>query len=287
MTQDNNDNRDDDNEAAAVANYFKAQGAADSNRRFIGDLVKFTKGEWSYGQDGIELEAGTQLVVVMPTFTTGWLKWRDHKPVAHDTGAVWEGFMPAKRENLDEFVDRSAWEVDKNKQPKDPWQPNRTVVLADPESNALYTFSTQSKGGIGTLGELQAAYGQRMRMAPDELPVVEIGSGSYRHKDYGKVPFPTLKVVDWVDGQRYVDLVNEAKGIGNGAAKQVTAAKPKLVTSSAKAKANFFPNKNGSSKPTATKPVEAKPPKGAKNSLVAAKARKTKAAAKAGKSPRF
>ena len=58
-----------------------------------------------------------------------------------------------------------------------------------------------SKGGIGAIGELCKVFGRHMREAPDEDPVIALGVGSYQHRDkqYGRIKFPILEVVDWVD----------------------------------------------------------------------------------------
>jgi len=203
------------NEDALLARYFSEQGAADSKRRFIGDLLKYAKGEFLYGEEGHELDLGKELVVCMLTYTKGWVKWQGGKPVDHRVGLVMEGFREPRRDELGDN-DPAGWETDsKTKQPKNPWQPVRYVVMVDPKTKTPYTFTTGSQGGIGALGELCSIYGQRVRMAPDEVPVVALGSSSYRHDQYGKVFFPTFKVINWVAGKPYMDVVNEARGLGN------------------------------------------------------------------------
>ena len=63
----------------------------------------------------------------------------------------------------------------------------------------MYTFTTNSKGGIGAIGRLCKAYGVAMREHADQYPVIELGVGTYKHTEFGKIPFPTFEIVDWVD----------------------------------------------------------------------------------------
>jgi hypothetical protein len=251
---------------AVMADCFAAQGAADARRVWL----KYRKGPWEYGPKGGEkaLEHGTKLVVVMPTTTTGWLKWGDDgRPVDQRVGLTMNGHRPAKREALGD-LDESKWPIDdKTDRPKDPWQEVRYLAMVDPESKQVFNFATSSKGGIGAVGKLCMDYGLHMRMAPDELPVVEIGSDTYRHPSYGKVPFPTMKIVEWVDGKEYIGGVNALLAKPNGGAPKQIEAKDR----------DFFPEGKAT-----TDKVEAKATK-AKAEAKATTAKATKAKVKSGK----
>jgi hypothetical protein len=47
---------------------------------------------------------------------------------------------------------------------------------------------------------LALEYGEHMRQKPNEVPVIELGSSSYRHsnKAYGEIRIPILKIVGWI-----------------------------------------------------------------------------------------
>ena len=116
-------------------------------------------------------------------------------------GLVAEGYVPPKRSELGD-TDESQWETDDRGEPRDPWQLSNYLVLINPDDvKDQYTFTTTSKGGIGAIGELCKVFGRHMREAPDEDPVIALGVGSYQHRDkqYGRIKFPILEVVDWVD----------------------------------------------------------------------------------------
>jgi hypothetical protein len=72
--------------------------------------------------------------------------------------------------------------------------------MIDPEdSEVVYTFTTSSRGGVSAVAKLVGEFGRGVRMHPGQLPIVEIGSGSYQHKDrsLGRIKFPTFKIVGW------------------------------------------------------------------------------------------
>jgi hypothetical protein len=91
------------------------------------------------------------------------------------------------------------WETDNDGNPRDPWQFTNHLVLANPDDGQIYTFVTSSKGGLNALGVLCKQYGQAMRQRPNEWPIVELGMGSYAHRDKsrGRIKHPTFKIVGW------------------------------------------------------------------------------------------
>jgi hypothetical protein len=185
---------------STVADYFQRYGAAATQRSIIGSLLRFTKyGDYHYGQYDDELKHGTQLAAHMQTTLVGWQKWQGNRPVDAVMGLLAEGFEPPRRDKLGD-LDQAQWETDEKKQPRDPWQFTTMLVLSDPRNNDLFTFSTSSKGGLNAIGELAKAYSNHLRVAPDEVPIVELQRGSYKHpvKEYGEIRFPILKPVNWI-----------------------------------------------------------------------------------------
>jgi hypothetical protein len=185
--------------SATGSNPWLQYGEAAGNHNFVGDLLKFTKGDFTAGQSNREVAIGTRLVANMDSLETGHVRWEDMRPVEHRMGRLVDGFKPAKRSELG-HDDRSQWETDDDGQAPDPWQFSNQLELADPDKGELYTFCTSSKGGLTAIGELCKAYGAAMRQRPDDWPVVELGVGSYAHsnKAYGRIKYPTFEIVDWV-----------------------------------------------------------------------------------------
>ena len=152
-----------------------------------------------YGEDGVLLDNGTRLVVLMDTLKVGYIKWRGGQVVDHRLGLVREGFVPPRRHELDD-LDKSTWEVVKG-EPKDPWSPTNEVAMIDPGTDKIFTFTTTSTGGFGAIAELAAGYS-------DELPyypLVELTGSSYAHKNkaYGRIAYPVFAFVKNVDSAPY------------------------------------------------------------------------------------
>src|SRR5262249_3400725 len=97
-------------------------------------------------------------------------------------------------------TDQSQWGEFDGGEPRDPWQFSNDLVLFDPQKKQFYTFVTSSRGGLGALGELSKAYGQRLRQSPGEWPIVGLEGDSYAHRtrSRGRIKFPILRVAGWV-----------------------------------------------------------------------------------------
>ena len=193
-------------------NYYEAYGEATANRNIVGRLLKFTKfGEFTAGVENEEIPTGTKLVAHMPSLLAGFIKWENNRPIAQVMGAIGEGFAPPKRGELGD-TDQSLWEHYDDDRPRDPWQFSNYLVFVNLDTSDLFTFTTSSRGGLNAVGELSKTYGKHIRQAPDELPLVELGCGSYQHsnRSYGEIRFPIFKIVAWLPSQRLAQLVGTA-----------------------------------------------------------------------------
>ena len=161
-------------------------------------FLKFIKGQFKYGVDDEVLPLGTRLVPHMAELKAGFIKWKDGTPVDEAMVRIAEGKPIPQREGLGDD-DRNAWEMDPNGTPLDPWQVCNTLPMKDPETGQEFIFTTGSRGGVGAIGKLSTAFGRHRRKQGDKLPIIEIGSASYRHKTYGDVSYPTFQIVGWED----------------------------------------------------------------------------------------
>lgn len=119
-------------------NYFAQYAEAASANQIEGKLLKFSKGDWTYGVDGLELPAGTRLVALMTTLTIGWQRWANGKPMDTRFGLVANGYQPPNRRELGD-EDSAVWEVDANGDARDPWAFVNRFVLIRPD--AQYSHS--------------------------------------------------------------------------------------------------------------------------------------------------
>jgi hypothetical protein len=188
-----------DTAPTATANFFLKYGQAASNRGSVGDLLKYGKdGIYTAGRENREIKLGTNMVGYMETLRCGYIHWQDGFPIEEVMGLVAEGFVPPKRDALGDS-DKSLWEQFDGGEPRDPWQFSNTLVLYDRKAEQFYTFATSSRGGLGALGELSKDYGQHLRQAPGEWPVVALEGDSYQHRirSRGRIKFPIFRVVGW------------------------------------------------------------------------------------------
>jgi len=136
------------------------------------------------------------MLVNIRSLKTGWQKWVDGKPADQRMGLVGDGFQPPRRNELGDD-DEALWERMPDGSPRDPWQYTNVVVMMEPESGELYTFSMGSRGALTAIGVLSKAYGERERAYPKQFPLVELGVRSYVHSEYGEQRVPTFKVLEW------------------------------------------------------------------------------------------
>jgi hypothetical protein len=197
--------------AAVGDNYFQSYGDQVSQRSIVGKLLKFSKGDYLVGEDNEEVEEGTQLVANMDELMVGWIRWADSKPTDQIMGRVSDGYQAPKRNTLGDD-DKSKWEVDEQGRERDPWQFSNYLILKTPGQtgeDALFTFTTSSRGGLNAIAELCKTYGKAMRQKPDEFPVIALGVGSYQHsnKSFGRIKFPILEVVGWAPRAEFVEAL--------------------------------------------------------------------------------
>ncbi|HEU4762907.1 MAG TPA: hypothetical protein VFS74_11350 [Gemmatimonadales bacterium] len=173
----------------------------ESASRGTGTLLKFAKGHWTAGKDAEAVAAGTKFYANMQGLKIGWQRWEDGKPSDSVMFAVTSDQKPPLRSSLGD-QDKDLWELDKEGRPRDPWQFTNELPLVSMDGEEL-VFSASSKGGINAIGELCIAYSKGRKMKPPgAVPVIEIGTSSYKHSDktYGLIYTPTLKLVDWIEG---------------------------------------------------------------------------------------
>jgi hypothetical protein len=175
-----------------------------NSRRIVGKPLRFNKGDWLVGAKDAqaELPAGTTLAVVMPTLLAGWIKWLNGDVVDDNVGVVAEGFkMPRRRELGDE--DSDQWPFDeKAGERKDPWQKTSSIIMIDRSLSGVYTFTTNSAGGLEAISQLCGEYDEHLReRGAGRYPSVALEAGSYAHRDrtIGRVKHPILRVVEFVD----------------------------------------------------------------------------------------
>lgn len=178
-------------------NWAEEYGDEAFQSNIVGDLLKFNKGEWLAGQDEEEIPLGTELVAACHLLQSGWMRWEDSKPVEIIMGLRSEGFRPPPRETLG-YTDKSEW-GELNGKIIDPWRRTDTLLMADPQTGRVFTFSPASDGGLQAIKKMMREYGPQMRVNPNGIPIVKLGSEWYKHPEYGKTYKPVLEVIGYRD----------------------------------------------------------------------------------------
>lgn len=186
-------------------NAFEAYGDSGGSR-IIGEMLKFSKGEWVHGRDNIEMPEGLKLLAGINLAEAGWIMWTEGRPTEVVMGRIDGSFKIPMRSELG-YLNSVEWprsELDSDYgKPRDPWQKTQAMPLVS-EKGEVYTFVTGSKGGESALKALAKTYGKRMRQHPDDIPVVTLGMDSYRHpnKQLGKIWTPQFNIVGWSAAKR-------------------------------------------------------------------------------------
>jgi len=189
---------------------YDAFADAVAPQHILGKLLKFSKGDWLAGENSEPVQLATTFVAGMHTMMTGWVCWKNFKPVDHIMISVGSRLLPPRRPMLGDN-DPSEWETDDRGQKKDPWQLTSYLPLVASGDLGVFTFTGTSKGALDTLGKLSRAYAARRRRHPDELPIVTLGVSGYQHprRELGYIKVPTFTVTGWEKAERF----NEAMAL--------------------------------------------------------------------------
>jgi hypothetical protein len=185
---------------AEQADRFENYGDAATSRSIEGTLLRFSKGDYLAGKDSEEVPIGTQFVAIMDSLKVGWVCWQAGSVIDDRMGLVIENFQPPRRSELGDH-DQASWERSEEGEPRDPWSFTNHLVMRAVKDGAIYTFATNSKGGLSAVGELAKVYGKTIRQRPGQYPIIELGVDSYQHRDrsLGRIKFPVFKIVGWGD----------------------------------------------------------------------------------------
>jgi hypothetical protein len=154
-----------------------------------GAILKFSKGEWTSGDDTLN---GATMLADMANLMVGWRKWSDNRIVDANIGLAAAGFVPKDRQKLGD-LNKDEWPCNNIGQPTDPWQFGYYLRLSA-EDGQVYTWSAASAGARRAVGDLT-----RQVIRKRQNPLVRLATSNYRHRVYGKVVVPSLEVVGWSD----------------------------------------------------------------------------------------
>jgi len=152
-----------------------------------GHFLKLDKtGTWLYGADEVEVEEGSRWAINPATLATGFAAWDDNEKVGEEM-ALLTG-EPVIKSSLPDVG--AAWA---------PQTAMQLKCLDGEDANVEVIYSTTSKGGQKAFKVVLATITARIEDGEtDIIPIVEMDVDSYKHKKYGKIFTPVLKVVGWM-----------------------------------------------------------------------------------------
>ncbi len=189
-----------ENQTPATSNTAAAYRELADEAGGAGDLLKFKRGKFFKGKDEEEVPLGACFACNMAGLARGFIKFNEdsvEKAMAHP------GEPPLVREAMGD-TDEVLWPKDDNGIAQDPWTPTWELPLKNIETGEELTFATSSTGGINTLGRVCAGYGNQLAIGNTAIPIVELGASSYRHKRFGTVDVPVLRIIEWKTEQQLV-----------------------------------------------------------------------------------
>ena len=162
----------------------------------FGSFLKFTKGDWTLGEEEKEVPTDARFVANLEEYYRGWVRWWDGKPTEHRIGRVVDRHRVPPREELGD-LDESRWEAEPNGLRRDPWAKTVYLAMRDLRNDEIVCFTSSSDGGRKAVAKLADRYDRLRRRFKAKMPVVVLEVESYQHKIYGKILKPQFRVVDW------------------------------------------------------------------------------------------
>jgi hypothetical protein len=182
--------------ATGISDPYLAFSAAESGQELLGDMVRYSKGDWLAGANKTEIPAGSEFLAAVDCLVVGWQRWLGKQQVEKRLGRLSDGFVEPVREDLG-HTDESMWESDAEGRPLDPWAKTRMLPMKRLSDGVLFTLVLNGKGRSGeAIGRLVGAYG-RSRHRDTDYPIIRLMSDSYEHRQYGRIKYPILPLVGW------------------------------------------------------------------------------------------
>jgi len=157
-----------------------------------GNYLRLSKGGvWSYGADGVEVEAGSQWAIDPSSFIMGYIAWEEGDGAAKKLGEEMRLATepPIIMADLPD-VHGGSWVEQLG---------CGMLCLTGEDTGMKVLYNSTSKGGIRAVNDVLGSMITQLQTgsADDIIPVVELDTDSYMHKRYGKIYTPVFKFLRW------------------------------------------------------------------------------------------
>lgn len=167
----------------ALATTKNAVGVEAGGKQFL-KLVK-NGGYWVYGQKDTEVEEGSLWAINPMSLQSGFVAWKGGQPVGKRMGSIFN--PPIRRDELDEVG--AKW---------DEAVAFDLVCISGEDVGTECQYNANSYGGRKAFTELMDALMKQTSVdATKIVPIVEMTSDSYTHKEYGETFNPIFDIKEW------------------------------------------------------------------------------------------
>lgn len=161
-----------------------------------GHFMKFVKGDYFYGADSTDIEEGSLWAVNPGSFVHGYQAWGDGELLGEEMASMQEA--PIVKSNLPVY---SYKHPETGTEATAEWKPLRGFILVctNGEDEREQCFLSGTSLGLKNAvdGLVQEVVDHMGEDPGTPVPIVSLGSDSYKHKKWGVIDFPVFKVVDW------------------------------------------------------------------------------------------
>ncbi|NBT57513.1 hypothetical protein EBT16_01900 [bacterium] len=187
--------------------------------------IKFSKGEWQVGRDSTPFPKNNfRFVCQLKNVQHGWQCWKDGNVVD-------QAIVPITTDlpNKDRLPDHSPYAKKGDGWSKCVRVDGHVVPARDLDIPNFFEFSLNlaSIGGVGAAGKLMTEWAN-LKIAggaalKGKVPLIEAGTDSYKHSEYGKVYVPVFAIKEWVD---YAQVMAIVEGVDTGETARPDAEQP-------------------------------------------------------------
>ena len=164
-----------------------SQASSDSSA-----FLKFTKfGSWVWGSEETEVEEESLWVIHPQAFQHGWIAWGDkaHNNQGQKLGEILVSAVePLPLESSLNAVE-GTWAKQVSMQ---------LMCVEGLDKDVRVNYNANSAGGRSVYKDILNAVVEKITSGnPEVVPVVSLSSGSYTHKEYGKIFTPAMEIVEY------------------------------------------------------------------------------------------
>lgn len=173
-------------------------------------------GEFSYGAQSEEVEAGERMAANVVGARRGWICWKDSEVVEEIMVPILEGRPPAEHS----LTDHGPYKKHEDGT-EDGWSEQFSIsfrLLGESHDGIEITYKSSTRSAMRPFGDLLKQFSREYKSNPGKIPIVEFGKGSYmpKEKKHGKKYFPTFKIVDWIDEDELLATYGDGSSVDEG-----------------------------------------------------------------------